>query len=317
MLSLLWLAALSPLAHAECDDVATLVDSAEQAVIEARTDDAGATLRQAEAALGCSPVPSAALLARMWLAEGTRAYMQGDEKVARLAFAAAARVAPEVWVESYGPQVRQIYKTAAEHDGGTGSVRIHPNPEGWSTTLDGEAVSFPFDAASGLHMVQVGRSAERTEYSEVFYLPRDETYFILTGLEDTPIVSMASADPEPPVVTEPEPPVVTEPAVVDVEPPVVPDPAQTGPTPLEAQPLPDPTGDGFSSPVFLVLGSATAAVAGGAAIAALMQDPNMETAVNIESLDRTYARQKTLAYTSYGLAGVAVASFGVHFAMKF
>jgi len=311
MLSLLWLVALSPLVHAECDDVAALVDSAEQAVIEARTDDAGATLRQAEAALGCSVVPSAALLARMWLAEGTRAYMQGDEKVARLAFAAAARVAPEVWVESYGPQVRQIYKTAAEHDSGTGSVRIHPNPEGWSTTLDGHAVRFPIDAASGLHVVQVGRGAERTEYAEVFYLPRDDTYFILTGLEDTPIVSMASADPEPEI------PPVTEPAVADVEIPPVTDPAQTEPTPLEAQPLPDPTGEGFSSPVFLVLGSATAAVAGGAAIAALMQDPNMEASVNIESLDRTYARQKTFAYTSYGLAGVAVASFGVHFAMKF
>ncbi len=314
MLSLLWLAALSPLAQAECDDVALLIDNAEQAVIEARTDDAAATLRQAEVALNCSPVPSPALLARMWLAEGTRAYMQGDEKVARLAFAAAARVAPELWVESYGDQVRQIYQASANYEGGQGSVRIHPNPEGWSTTLDGTDTSFPAQAASGLHVIQVGRTAERTEYAEVFFLPKDDTYFILTGLEDTPIVSLATADPTPPV--QPVEPAVTDPTVPD---PVVAQADPTAPDPLVAQPLPAPSprGEGFSSPIFLVLGGATAALAGGAAVAALVQDPQMEAAVNVDSLDRVYARQKTFAYASYGAAGVAVASFGLHFALKF
>lgn len=317
MLSLLLLAALSPLAHAECDDLATLIENAEQAVVEARTDDAGATLRQAEAALTCSTVPAPALLARMWLAEGTRAYMQGDEKVARLAFAAAARVAPELWVDSYGPQVRQVYQASADFDSGQGSVRIHPNPQGWSTTLDGTPVSYPVQAASGLHVVQVGRTAQQTEYAEVFFLPKDETYFILTGLEDTPIVSMTAAEPVP---TEPTP---TQPATVEPDPapaePAVAEATPVEPTPLEAQPLPDPkpAGGGFSSPVFLVLGGATAALAGGAAVAALMQDPQMETAVNVDSLDRIYSRQKSFAYASYSMAGVATASLGLHFALSF
>ena len=291
MFSILLLAAMAPLAHAECDDVASLIESAEQAVIEARYDAAGATLRQAEAALACAAVPVPGLLARMWLAEGTRAYMTGDEKVARLAFAAAARVAPDVWVDSYGPQVKQIYGAAAQHDGGTGSVRIHPNPEGWSTTLDGATVTFPVDASSGLHVVQVGRSAEKTEYAEVFFLPRDDTYFILTGLEDTPIVSVADATP-----TEP-----------------------TEPQPLDAQPLPDPdTGGGYDSPILLVVGGAAAAVAGGAAIAALSQNGTMEdTTITLDGLESAYARQRAFGFTSYGAMGVAAASLGVHFALSF
>jgi hypothetical protein len=301
MLSLLWFAILAPLAQAECDDFAALVESAEQAVVESRTEAAGATLRQAEAALGCSAVPAPALLARMWLAEGTRAYMQGDEKVARLAFAAAARVAPDLWVDSYGPQVKSIYTAAAGHESAIGSVRIHPDPEGWSTTLDGLAVDFPADAPSGLHLIQVGHSADNTDYAEIFFLPPGDTYFILTGLEDTPIVSMAAADPDP---------------VVDPQPDAT---AQADPQPLEAQPLPDPkpAGEGFGSPVFLVLGGAAAAVAGGAAIAALAQDQQMEAAVNIDSLDRSFARQKSFATVSYSAAGVAVASVGVHVALSF
>jgi hypothetical protein len=245
----------------------------------------------------------------MWLAEGTRAYMQGDEKVARLAFAAAARVAPDLWVESYGPQVKKVYQTAASHDGAIGSVRIHPDPEGWSTTLDGVVVDFPVEAASGLHLIQVGHTTERSDYAEIFFLPPGDTYFILTGLEDTPIVSLAAADPEP---TPPEP----DP---DPEATAQASPQPGDPKPLDAQPLPDPepAGDGFSSPVFLVLGGAAAAVAGGAAIAALAQDPQMETAVNVDSLDRVFARQKSFAYVSYGAAGVAAASVGVHFALSF
>ena len=311
MLSLLWSAILVPMAHAECADFAALVESAEQAVVESRTEDAGATLRQAEAALGCAAVPAPSLLARMWLAEGTRAYMQGDEKVARLAFAAAARVSPELWVESYGPQVKKIYQTAASHDSVVGSVRIHPNPEGWSTTLDGEGVDFPFEAASGLHLVQVGHTAERTDYAEIFFLPPGDTYFILTGLEDTPLVSMAAADPEP---TPPEPdPEVAPDATAQA------DPKPGDPQPLDAQPLPDPdpAGGSFDSPVFLVLGGAAAAVAGGAAVAALAQDPQMEAAVNVDALDRVFARQRSFATVSYSAAGVAAASIGVHFALSF
>jgi hypothetical protein len=309
MISLLWFAALTPAIHAACDDVATLIATAEQAVIENRIEDAGATLRQAEAALSCAPVPEPAVLARMWLAEGTRAYMQSDEKVARLAFAAAARVAPDLWVESYGPQVRKIYQAAAQHDGGAGSVRVHPNPEGWTTTLDGRAVSFPVEAASGLHVVQVGRSAEASEYAEVFFLPRGDTYFILTGLEDTPnTVAEAPTEPPPTEPTFSEP---AEPAIADATPPA--EPAQ----PLPVQPLPEP-GPGFDSPILLVVGGAAAIIAGGAAAVAISQNAAMEDeAVTLDGLDRAYARQKTFGYTSYGLAGVATVSLGLHLALRF
>jgi hypothetical protein len=315
MISMLWMAAFAPLAHADCDDFATLVQSAETAVSGGRVDEAAATLRQAELSLACSPVPSPALLGRMWLAEGTRAYMQGDEKVSRLAFAAAARVAPDLWIDSYGPAVEKIYRTASSHDSGNGSVRIHPNPDGWSTTLDGSAVSFPADAPSGLHLLQVGRSADQTDYAEIFFLPRDDTYFVLTGLEDNPIATVAQVEPEPPV--EPTPPVEPE-APAEVEPPAV---AEVVPVPLEAQPLPDPTpaGPGFSSPVFLVVGGAAAVVAGGTAIGALAQNSRMEysSELTLDSHDRTFARQKALGYTSYGMMGLAAAGLGLHFALTF
>ena len=260
----------------------------------------------------------------MWLAEGTRAYMQGDEKVARLAFAAAARVAPDVWVDSYGPMVKKVYDSAAQHDSGAGSVRIHPDPDGWSTALDGHQVDFPIEVAAGLHLLQVGRGADQTDYAEIFYLPRDDTYFVLTGLEDTPIVSldgvaptvsMGEVDPENTSETTPEEEPTVEPA------PEEPDAtAQTEPQPLDAQPLPDPTpgGDGdFSSPVFLVLGGAAALAAGGTAALALAQDPQMDTVPTQEGLDRIYARQRAFGYTSYGMMGVAATGIGLHFALTF
>lgn len=322
MLQLLLLAILAPTAHADCDDVAILVERAEQAVIEGRHDAAGATLEQAEKALACGAVPAPKLLGRMWLAEGTRAYLQGDEKVARLAFAAASRVASELWVDSYGPQVRKIYESAAQHDPGTGSVRIHPNPEGWSKALDGHQVDFPIELAAGLHLLQVGRSAAQTDYAEIFYLPREDTYFVLTGLEDTPIVSLDGVAPTVSVAEE-------EPQVQPEE-PASEDSGQGGGDQavaeaqpqgeaLEAQPLPEPgpAGGGFSSPVFLVVGGAAALVAGGTAALALAQDPQMEAALNQEALDRIFARQKAFGYTSYGMMGVAAAGVGLHFALTF
>jgi hypothetical protein len=305
MLSLLWMAALAPLAHADCGDFAALVEAAETAVIENRTDTAAATLSQAEAALGCGPVPSPELLGRMWLAEGTRAYMQGDEKVSRLAFAAASRVAPQLWVDSYGPQVRKIYQAAAAHESAAGSIRIHPNPEGWSTTLDGTAVRFPVDAPSGLHLVQVGRNAQQTDYAEIFFLPAGDTYFILTGLEDTAITSVAAAEP------------AEEPAIEPVQEPVAQvEPAEPG-EPLEAQPIPAPSGPGFDSPVFLVVGGAAAAVAGGSALLAMSQNGAMQDAGALEPLDSAYARQKTFGYTSYGAMGVAALCVGLHVGLSF
>ncbi len=309
MLSLLLAAALAAPVQAACDDVPTLIGRAEQAVIDGRLEAASATISQVESALGCAPVPAAELLARMWLADGTSAYLAGDEMVANLAFAAAARVAPETWVEGYGEQVRGVYQQAAQAEAASGDIRLHPDPKGLSATLDGVDTEFPTEAPSGLHLVQVGQTPHHTEYAEIFYLQPGQTTFIMTGVE--PAAEPAVVEPEPveapatePVAEQPiEEPAVAEPVAEPAAEPLVPPPVTPEPQPRA----------GLSSPVFLVLGGAAAAVAGGAGVVAKAQDGQMESAPNHDSLDRAYQRQQTFAYASYGLAGVAALSVTLHF----
>ncbi|MFH1468820.1 MAG: hypothetical protein ABIO70_30810 [Pseudomonadota bacterium] len=316
MLSLLWLAALAGAAQADCGDFPTLVNQAEQALIAGRVEPAAATLRQAEAALGCGPVPAREVLARMWLAQGTQAYLQGDEKVSHLVFAAAGRVAPDVWVEGYGPQVHQIYLASRTPEPGEGNVRVRPDPAGWSSALDGLQVGFPVDAPAGLHLLQVGPDAQHTGYAEIFYLPAGQTYFVLTGLTPPAVAEAPEAPPAPevPAVAEaPEAPPAPE-APTLVEAPAAPA------LPVEPLPVPKPprVRSGHASPVFLVVGGAAAAGALVTAIPALKQnavydDPDA-TRFDVEM---AYWRQRMWGPPSYALMGVTAASLGLYLAFSF
>ncbi|MES2640561.1 MAG: hypothetical protein V4850_13795 [Myxococcota bacterium] len=70
------------------------------------------------------------------------------------------------------------------------------------------------------------------------------------------------------------------------------------------------------SPAMLILAGVAAAGAGAFAGGALAQNPTLDTATDVETLDSTFARQQAFGYTSYGLMGAAAAVFTLHFVIK-
>ncbi len=66
---------------------------------------------------------------------------------------------------------------------------------------------------------------------------------------------------------------------------------------------------------WLVVGLAGAVGAAATAGGALAQDGAMRDAGTQDDLDAAFNRQKTLAYTSYGLMGATAAGFGLYFAL--
>ena len=59
-------------------------------------------------------------------------------------------------------------------------------------------------------------------------------------------------------------------------------------------------------PTFLVLAGASAAASGGMAALAMAQKPHYEEATDLDGLNGTHSTQQAFAYSSYGLAGLAL-----------
>ncbi|MBN1337213.1 MAG: hypothetical protein JXB39_14740 [Deltaproteobacteria bacterium] len=279
-MSPLLLALLLPVARAACEDVSVLVKDLEQATLEGRTEAVQEALGALRVAFGCGPQADPTLLGRMWLAEGVHAARTGDPRFASIAFASAARVAPDVWNDAYGPEVRSMYDAAVAKRPGEGQVRVSPVPEGYVTALDGTQVSFPTRTLEGLHVVQVGPSGNRAVYASVFYLPPGETFFVLTELGDA------------------------RPSVAEA-----PTPAQIPAAPVAPVPARRP------ARAWLVSGGVAAALAAGSALLAVHQDAAMEEATRMDDLDAAFQRQKAWAWTSYGCMGLSAVSVGLFFAL--
>ncbi len=286
MSGLQWMVALAASAQADCPDVPALVQSAEQAVVEDRLYEAANTLKQAETAFSCSPVPQPQILARYWLAQGALSGKNGDEKMAALCFSAAYRVAPEVWFQSYGADLRLLYETTSQTWLGEGEIRIEPPPEGLSSSLDTLDSSFPTKAAEGLHLVQLGASRDSTAYAEFFYLPPEETYLMLSGLD--PAVTMAQAQTAESL------------------------------SPVETAPAPVVQGR-QRSPAFAIAGGVAGAAALGAASLAWAQNPKMrdlpEVPESLVELDAAHQRQVISAAVCGSLSGLSLIGFGLYFAL--
>lgn len=70
------------------------------------------------------------------------------------------------------------------------------------------------------------------------------------------------------------------------------------------------------SPALLILAGVAAAGAGACAGGAVLQTPIMEDATANADLDAAWTRQRAFGYSTWGLAGVAAVSLGVHFVLK-
>ncbi len=272
--------ALAAPVQANCDDAEDFVARAEQAVLEERLDDAAGALRDAEVAFSCGPLADTDLLVRFWLAQGARETKAGDVRAAQLSFRSAAMLAPDHWPIDYGIKPFIQYKAAAELWLGQGSVQLHPDPGERVTALDGVVVSFPAPTLEGLHLVQVGGSAEAMEFASIVRVQADEPTMVLTGLPapGDPVADLGTDAPEPVVK------IVTDKRRK----------ARIG---------------------ALVLGGVAAAAAGGGAVLTRAQDDVMREQTTQADLDGIYARQQAFAAGTWGLAGLSVVGFGVAIAL--
>lgn len=267
---------LSSFASAACPDLEEAVAAAEEAAAEVRLADAGEALERAEAAMGCTwagPV----VLARFWNAEGVRATFEGDSEAARSSFAAARRVAPEVFDAAYGSKLRAAWEGAQVAEP-SATLLLEPAPVRSNALLDGlPLTSEPIPA--GLHLVQVGPEA-----APAF----GELLLVVPGTLNTVRTGLAEERPAPA-------PVSTTPAAT---------------TSLEPKPKKK------RSPVLLVAGGGAAAVgAVFLGLAERERSGKIPAAPSVEALDAARGRQLGFGYTGFSLIGLGAIGAGLHFAL--
>ena len=266
---------------APCADPAALVADAEQAVLEARWDDAWDLVDAVEDAFGCSPAASPELLARMWQAEGVLHASTGEANAADDAFAAASRVDPDQWNPDYGPAMKALFDATAGRSPVPVVVELRPPLERFVGLVDGVVTTAPFSVPAGLHLIQVGPQDEPMRFAKVVFLPPGEHSVIDHGVDETvPAVG----------------------AVVAIGPVV-------GPPPPDA--LTDPSRPPRKTPL-LVAGGAALALGLGSAIAATTQNAAMTNAASVDSLEAAYGRQQAFGYAGYGLLGAGGALVGLY-----
>ena len=267
----------------DCADPVALVDDTEQAILEARWDDAWDLLDSTEVALGCSDAPSPRTLARLWIAEGVLHASTGDNASADDAFSAAARMDADAWNPDFGPAMKARFDATRGRQPVPGRIELRPELERFVGLIDGQVESFPVSVPAGLHLVQVGPEGEAMRFAKLLFLPPGENAVIDHGVDET----------------LPESPVIATPTVPG--PPPTP-PTETRPTKARRTPL-------------LIAGSAALAVGVLGSVAATTQNSSMRSATDLDSLDAAYGRQKALAYTSYGMFGTGGALLGLYFAL--
>jgi len=203
-MALLSLSLVADVARAECEDHTVLVDQAVEAILVADLDTASAKLQSAETALGCGSVAQPPSLARQWLVEGVLLDFGGEDPTS--SFAAARRVAPDVWIDALGAKFRASYD-GADTGEGTDPTRLEASPElgeSWVAHLDGKPITLPHDVVPGLHVIQVADSEGTVHFGTIVFTIEGSTQKVEHGLpqEVTPIAEehdTTVAPPESPV----------------------------------------------------------------------------------------------------------------------
>lgn len=170
-------------AEAACPEPGPALEEARQAVLALEDERSRAAINQVEAAFACGPWVNSEQLGQLWLIVGARAALTNRAGESLDAFAAANRVAPGLWDEDLGPQLRATYDQASARSGqAPGEVHLNPVPTGLQVMLDGQRVSPSHLAPGGLHLLQIGPEEGPAVFARIFWLPADELLTIDTGL---------------------------------------------------------------------------------------------------------------------------------------
>jgi hypothetical protein len=281
---LTWLAAAAaePPPCPEGRDLQEALEELEAAALEGRVDEAEMLKQRTLRELACGGLVEREWLARWWLAEAAVAAVHGDEQSTEDALAAAARTAPEVWVDGYGPGFRSRHRALADDPPALGqgrlvlSVRVEGLwPEGGQimAAVDGQLVQgFGTDVSAGYHLLQLGFSATDFRHaSEIYVVPE----------QDLVVHAVLSGDLPDPVPLEPVPLVPVRKRL----------------------------------PGFLLAGGALGLGATTTSLLALAQNDAMRDAQTVRQLDAAYQAQQVLGVTSYVLMGATALCLGLELAL--
>lgn len=171
---LVWIGA----ALADCPPMERLLERATTEVVSGSFEAAGATLADAERAMGCQPM-EAPLLARFWMVQGARLALLGEDAQADAHFAAARRVDPGVWDPRFGVALMARFDGATE----TGRATVDVDTRRADAWVDGRrGEPWPMPVSSGLHLVQVVDTEVR--YSRIVQLAPGENALLATRLPE-------------------------------------------------------------------------------------------------------------------------------------
>ncbi len=187
MMKLLLFFLLESRAQAACEELTTLADEVEQAVLAVEIPAGRAALQRVEPALRCDLPVDPTQLARLWLAEAVLETIDPNHPSssrASQAFAAAARAQPSTWVSAYGDDLRAARDQAVSSAQAlsAGRVELSPPPGIRPVWLDGRAFDPAQPVPAGLHALQVAGDTPETSFAQLIILPAGMTLTVETGL---------------------------------------------------------------------------------------------------------------------------------------
>ena len=283
MFAWIWmlLGSVAAFAQTPCEDVAPLVDQAEQAIFQVRFDVAEGLLSRAEKGMACGALADPELLARLWLAEGAMYSFSGDDVGSFHAFQAAIRVAPRMWVSNYGAHLRERYDEAFNTTVGKGFIDFEPQLAFYEGAVDGVVLTeFPAEVSEGLHLVQVRPPSGTVVFGRVVFVDGDSTARVRTGITEIAPPTLAVS----PVVVR------TETVVPILKPP-------------------------RKKWHWLIAGATAGAFAGGAALLAFNEKSVIGRAQTAQQVRGAHGRQVGFAVTAYTLAAVSATGITLQFAL--
>jgi hypothetical protein len=172
-------------------DVDQDVMAAYGALVKGELAEAERGLGSAEQALGCAAQPSGTQsLGRFWLVEGALLAAEGDPG-ASMSFAAARRVAPELWLPDLGEPARRLWETATP-ESDTGQLALDLELHQRKASLDGQPWTGE-PVSAGLHALQLQDPDGTPCFGAMIYVGAGTVTNVTTDLP-------AEAPPPPPAL---------------------------------------------------------------------------------------------------------------------
>ncbi len=176
-----------------------LLAELELSLSEGRFDDARTTHEALLKAFGCGQMAEPEVVARTWLANAMILNTDNAADRADDALRAAGVVAPDLWLDVYGADLRKRWFVLRNDALTPGRIELDPLPEGYVIAVDGQPLAPDGLVSSGLHIAQAGPSLSSIEFSAEVKVTPDEVLVVPTDLRRRRRVVVDKLQPRVPV----------------------------------------------------------------------------------------------------------------------